>query len=356
MDNEVTLTTDASVKTIGGVLAQNDHPFIYISRNLTSAAQKYSNIERKALAVVFAVTRLRLFLLGRKFSLKTDHKPLQYIFNPSNQIPKVVSARFSRWAITLAYDYDVQNTPGQDIGHADAMSRLRFEDDEDDLVAVAVATFVKPVIDAEKVGKEMQSDEFTMRMMNGIRSGNWKNCTKMEKSFMNVSNALTVQNDLIYNGSRVFKLITCRNQVVEKFHDVHQGINVLKKLEKNNAWWPLMDSDIEQFVKSCVECSKNRLRLIDSTYKWEECAPWERLHMDWLYEAEHGNILIFADAGSGWLEAFSCTDRSTRNAVGCLRTTFSLFGIPYTVVSDNGKEFVSKDLKDCVESTRMQKD
>ena len=49
----------------------------------------------------------------------------------------------------MAYDYDVQYTPGQDIGQADAMSRLRFKDDEDDLVAVAIATFEKPVIDAE---------------------------------------------------------------------------------------------------------------------------------------------------------------------------------------------------------------
>ena len=128
----MTLTTDASEETIGAVLTQNDHPVIYISRNLTSAEQKYSNIEREALAVVFAMTRLRQFLLGRKFTLRTDHKPLQYIFNPSNQIPKVVSARLARWAITLmAYDYDVQYTPGQDIGHADTMSRLRFKDDED---------------------------------------------------------------------------------------------------------------------------------------------------------------------------------------------------------------------------------
>ena len=262
------LTTDASEKTIGAVLTQNDHPVIYISRNMTSAEQKYCNIEREALAVVFAVTRLRQFLLGRKFTLRTDHKPLQYIFNPSNQIPKLVSARPGRWAITLmAYDYDVQYTPGQDIDHADAMSRLRFKDDEDDLVAVAMATFEKPVINAEKLRKEIQSNEFTKRMMYRIRTGNWKNCTKMEKSFMNVSNALTVQNDLIYNGSRVFIQITCRKQMIEKFHYVHQGINALKILVKNNAWWPFMDNDIEQFVKNCPECSKNRPRLTDSTDK-----------------------------------------------------------------------------------------
>ena len=53
----------------------------------------------------------------------------------------------------MAYDYDVQNTPGQDIGHADAMSRLRFKDDEDDLNAGAMATIEKPVIDAKKLLK-----------------------------------------------------------------------------------------------------------------------------------------------------------------------------------------------------------
>ena len=108
LDNEVTLTTDASEKTVGVVLMQNDHPVIYMSRDLTSAEQKYSNIERDALAVVFAVTRLRQFLLGRKFTLKTEQKPLQYIFNPSNNIPKVESARLARWALTLmVYDCDV---------------------------------------------------------------------------------------------------------------------------------------------------------------------------------------------------------------------------------------------------------
>ena len=35
----------------------------------------------------------------------------------------------------MAYVYDVQYVPGEDIGHADAMSRLRFKDDEIDLVA-----------------------------------------------------------------------------------------------------------------------------------------------------------------------------------------------------------------------------
>ena len=124
----------------------------------------------------------------------------------------------------MTYDYDVQNTPRQDIGQADAMSRLRFKDDENDLVAVAMATIEKLVVYSEKLRKEMQSNEFTKRMMKRVRSGIWKNCTKRS-----VSNALTVQNDLIYNGSRVFITDTCRKQVIGNFH-IHQGVNALWNL------------------------------------------------------------------------------------------------------------------------------
>ena len=57
LDKKVTLITDASEKkTISAVITQNDHPLIYIYRNLTTAKQKYSNNEREALAIMFAVT------------------------------------------------------------------------------------------------------------------------------------------------------------------------------------------------------------------------------------------------------------------------------------------------------------
>ena len=89
----------------------------------------------------------------------------------------------------------------------------------------------------------------------------------MKKCFMNVSKALTVQNDLLYKGSRDFIPTTCRKEVMEKFHDVHQRINASKNLVKNIVWWLFMDNDIEQFVENCPECSKNRPKLTDSTDK-----------------------------------------------------------------------------------------
>ena len=138
---DATVTTDASEKAIGGALSQEGHPVIYVSRKLTPAEQNYSNIEREALAIVFVVTRLKQFLFGRRFTLQTDHKPLKYHFVPDEEIPKTASARITRWAIALmGFDYVLTYTPGEQITHADALSRMDFDEEEshDDQVCFAI--------------------------------------------------------------------------------------------------------------------------------------------------------------------------------------------------------------------------
>ena len=114
LTKEATVTTDASEKAIGGVLSQEGHPVIYVSRKLSQTEQNYSNIEREALAIVFVVTRLKQFLLGRRFTLQTDHKPLKYLFAPDEEIPKTASARIRRWTIVLmGFDFELKYTPGE---------------------------------------------------------------------------------------------------------------------------------------------------------------------------------------------------------------------------------------------------
>ena len=112
------------------MLTQNGRPVIFVSRVLTSAEKNYSNVEREALAVVWSILRLRLLLLGRRFNLVTDHKPLLAIYGGAT-VPKVASSRLIRWSIALqSYDFVILYKPGATIPHADALSRLRFDCDE----------------------------------------------------------------------------------------------------------------------------------------------------------------------------------------------------------------------------------
>ena len=74
-----TIQCHASKKGLGAVLLQESKPFMYVSRALTETEQRYSNIERELLAIVFALERLNHYTFGRTITVKSDHQPLQNI-------------------------------------------------------------------------------------------------------------------------------------------------------------------------------------------------------------------------------------------------------------------------------------
>ena len=124
---DITLTTNASEHSISGILSQEWHPVICLSRRQTHIEFNYSNIEKEALAIVWTITRAWQFLIGKIFLLRSDHRPLEFIFNPRKELPKVTTSRILRWAIRLmTFDFDMEYVKGNSISHVGALSRLRF--------------------------------------------------------------------------------------------------------------------------------------------------------------------------------------------------------------------------------------
>lgn len=123
------LTCDASNVGIGGVLSQiidgKDLPVAYYSRTLNKAEQNYSTSEKELLAIVNSVEKYRPYLYGRTFTIFTDHKALQWLFNCKNPSSKLV-----RWRLRLnEYQYVIKYKPGRINSNADGLSRL-FSDEQ----------------------------------------------------------------------------------------------------------------------------------------------------------------------------------------------------------------------------------
>ncbi|XP_050314887.1 uncharacterized protein LOC126749236 [Anthonomus grandis grandis] len=117
------LTTDASEYAIGAILSQgpigSDLPISYASRTLNSTECNYSTIEKELLAIVWATKYFRPYLFGRKFTIITDHKPLQWLFSIKEPNSKLV-----RWRLKLQeYEYTIQYKKGIHNSNADALSR-----------------------------------------------------------------------------------------------------------------------------------------------------------------------------------------------------------------------------------------
>lgn len=88
------VTCDASNVGIGGVLSQikdnKDLPIAYYSRTLNNAEQNYSTTEKELLAIINTVEHFRPYLYGREFTIYTDRRPLQWLFNCKNPSSKLV--------------------------------------------------------------------------------------------------------------------------------------------------------------------------------------------------------------------------------------------------------------------------
>ena len=97
LTKEATVTTDASKKAIGVVLSQEGHPVTYVLRNLSQGRTNLPNIEQEALAIILVVSRLKQVLFGRRFSLRTNNKPLKYFCAQYEENPKTVSAKITRY-------------------------------------------------------------------------------------------------------------------------------------------------------------------------------------------------------------------------------------------------------------------
>ena len=79
----VTVQADASQRGLGACLLKDCQPIAYASKSLTDTETRYANIERELLAIVFACQRFNTYMLGRPFTVESDHKPLEMIHQKS---------------------------------------------------------------------------------------------------------------------------------------------------------------------------------------------------------------------------------------------------------------------------------
>ncbi|GBN26032.1 Retrovirus-related Pol polyprotein from transposon 412 [Araneus ventricosus] len=124
----LTLASDASPIGVGCVLSHiypdgSERPIAFASKALSKTEQKYSQIDKEALVVVWAVKKFHLYLKERRFTLVTDHKPLVAIFGSERGLPVLTATR--HYALTLqSFQLDIVFRKTADHGNADFLSRL----------------------------------------------------------------------------------------------------------------------------------------------------------------------------------------------------------------------------------------
>ena len=120
------------------------------------------------------------------------------------------------------------------------------------------------------------------------------------------------------------------------------------------AW--LIDKDIESSVQSCTECQATQsVPPSAPLHLWSwPTRRWSRLHVDYAGPFQGHMFLVVIDAHSKWIEAWPVHAATSSATIEKLRTSFAQFGLPETIVSDNGTCFVSEEFESFLQANGIK--
>ncbi|XP_064479229.1 uncharacterized protein K02A2.6-like [Ornithodoros turicata] len=346
------LAVDASAIGVGAVIYHKingeDKPIAHASKTLTPAQQKYAQIEKEALAIIFVVKKFHQYLWGRKFVLFTDHKSLAAIFGSKKGIPVTAANRMQRWALTLlSHSFDILYKPTAQFGNADGLSRLPVGPDPDFDAAISDDTFVggigssevsavlsiaieKVPLKASEIAKATATDRVLSRVYRYVMEG-WPSHERDPRDpelqeFHARKSELTTENECVVWGMRAVIPSQQRDVVLSLLHNGHIGQTKMKMLARSYVWWPGMDKVIELACRSCGACaaSADHQVPVPLHHQWEvPTEPWYWIHADFA-DFNGKSYLVVVDAYRKWPEVKLMTSAKSAATMEALSDIFAV--------------------------------
>ena len=388
------LDTDASNTGIGGVLSQLDdegkeHVIAFASRTLSKSERRYCVTRRELLAVVVFTEQFRPYLLGRRFTLRTDHGSLSWL-----QSFKEPEGQLARWLEKLQeYHFDIVHQPGRKHANADSLSRRPCEQcgriDQDQGMAVAVSPIS---IDASPIGdkspvklRELQKGDPNLKfVLEAIETGERPTADAIKSQGREAHQLLQLWDQLVVSGgvltrrfedkdggNILYQWVVPKKQRDEILHHLHDGplgahLGENKTLQKlrERFYWPGYSADVKEWCRSCKLCGQRKMpnpKPRAPLVSVQAGYPMQMVATDILGplpESSSGNsyILVAADYFTRWVEAYPIpSQEAVVVARKLVNEMFCRFSPPEQLHSDQGRQFESHLLAEVCKLLGIQK-
>lgn len=325
------LHTDASKLGYGAVLLQkndddnNFHPVYFFSRKTSPAESNYCSYELEVLAVVKALEKLRIYLIGISFKIITDCAAFKM-----TMAKKKISARIAGWALQLEeYDYVIEHRSGSKMKHADALSR-------NPIVLTISDEFL------EQIRLAQSKDERLSLIKKILEAGTYEDYHMMR--------------NIVFKDNKFGEPLVCvpksmQGEVIRKFHDEgHFGTKKIVELIQRSYFIPNLAEKCDNHRQNCIECilgarkegrqegflhplPKGQYPL--SIYHLDHLGPLASTHKSYRF------IFSVVDSFSKFVWIYPVKSTTTVEVIQKMEVQRTVFGNPEIIISDRGTAFTS---------------
>ena len=308
--DEIILYTDASDYAFGGYLVQRqmgiEEPILFYSKAFNPVQSRWSVSDKEMYSIVHGVLANHHLLMGRRFTIRSDHKALIYNDHIS------ASSKIERWKVSLSeYDIVWSYIKGEENVIADCLSRVVDNSHQDE--------------------SEELLEPLTMLILSEDTT---KNTASEDETTLSISEY--------------------QHNMIKKHHGpCHFGKHdTLKSLKNHNYDWRFMAAQVQKFTESCELCQMIKTRTHPEhtgTYSIKSDRPGERISLDVMeYDEDIFNlsfILVIVDCFHSYTTLIPLKSIKAGEIYHALIHYFCDDGIPDVVYHDLGASLNAIDVK-----------
>lgn len=233
------------------------------------------------------------------------------------------------------------------------MSRLPVEtnpagafDTKEHLEINQIAALAAPVaIKLSEIETSSENDTTIQEVKMALQNGKWTETVSLYKPF---ETEFCSAGSILLRGDKMVIPEALRKRTLELAHEGHPGMTVMKRRIRSKVWWPKVDQDVESIVKACRGCMLTSAPSAPEPMKRTELPskPWQHLAIDFMGPLPSGhNLIVVVDYYSRYIEVEIMKKIDSSEAIKRLRIIFARFGLPITIKTDNGPQFVSREFE-----------
>ena len=379
------LETDASNYGVGAVLIQKQEnkgrPIAYFSKGLNKTEQNYSTSEKELYAIVLAVEHFKHYLFAKKFTVVTDHKPLRWLYKC-----KKLSNRLSKYLIRLEpFDFEIIYRGGALNGGADGLSRLTDESlEEHDDVEEFLVCLIE--IQSENHNEALRIYDNKLREAQTLDNdiiwikqlildhGNSKPCIEenlndVRKDLLSEYNNLIIVDNTLWRkktdsqGRTIEQFVVPTNSIQEVLKRTHSsifcghlGIERTTVRVNERFYWPASNKIIKEYVQQCESCQKIKITKgpLAPMKPLKPTRPRELVTADVtgplpVSSKQNQYILVVCDHFTKLVKYYAMKSQKADVVAKNLINYFMTYGIPDSILSDQGTNFMSNVLDEIYE-------